>query len=193
MKVEHLFEENYFDYVKRLTKSLNIKELGYGAYSRVFQHPVYTNVAVKLYMDDPDYGKYIKFAKKHPDNPWLPKIIGTAPARFDTGPYKRDPAKGTFVFMQLLKPSTQQQRREAVRQVIDSVPAKDRPHRFAFVKEFKHLERSDWQVISVCSKDKHIRELASILYDLNARDTFPPNIMQRDGQIVFSDPVASVL
>ena len=69
-------EETVADYVKRLTKTLNIKKLGGGHFSSVFQHPVYHNVAVKLCTkQDPMAVLYLRECAKRPGNPWLPKII----------------------------------------------------------------------------------------------------------------------
>ena len=66
--------EKYMDYVRRV-KQQGIPSLGTGAYGRVWQHPVYKNVAVKFFDDDGEYRKFLRFVLQNPRNRYLPQII----------------------------------------------------------------------------------------------------------------------
>ena len=63
---------NYYDRLARL----HIKQLGQGAYSTVYQHPVYNNVVVRVFnKTDKGYMSWMRFVAKHPDNRYVPRII----------------------------------------------------------------------------------------------------------------------
>ena len=66
--------EKYRDYLKRV-KQQGISQLGAGVYGRVWQHPVYSNVAVKFFAHDSEYKKFLQFVLQNPSNKYLPQII----------------------------------------------------------------------------------------------------------------------
>jgi len=69
--------ENYNKYLARLEKS-GIKQLGSGVYARVFQHPYYRNVVVKMFGDnDTAYNLYLNWVGRNQNNKYVPKIIPT--------------------------------------------------------------------------------------------------------------------
>jgi hypothetical protein len=133
MKVKQLFEERYDDYVDRLTKTLGIKQLGFGKFSTVFQHPVYHNVAVKLVgANDPHYVTFIRRCAKLPDNPWLPKVVGVhkvnihdkdANPRLVSMDTELDHARVHWiVFLQKLRKAKPTEIRAGIQQILSTLP-----------------------------------------------------------------------
>ena len=61
-------------YVKRLT-SMGLEQLGNGFCANVFQHPTMPTIAVKVVeATDKQFFRYMKWAKEHPWNPWVPQF-----------------------------------------------------------------------------------------------------------------------
>ena len=136
MKLHHLLaEETVKQYTNRLVRSLNIKRLGRGHYSQVFQHPVYHNVAVKLCtLQDPASIIYLREAQKRPHNPWFPKVESIHRVAFHDTDLSRDEfnrkdADGDLMmyvthiaFLEKLKPVKGRQYNDACQLLLASVP-----------------------------------------------------------------------
>lgn len=136
MKLIDLHEETINAYIRRLKRIKNIRGLGSGYYSEVFQHPTMPDVAVKLCVEnDPLAIMYLRETEKHPANPWFPKIFSIHKVQFH--------AKGTdknliardlhldaaehithIVFMEKLKPASKKQYKNARELILDSLPEK---------------------------------------------------------------------
>jgi len=188
-------------YMKRLTKTLKIKQLGHGAYATVFQHPVYHNVAVKYVNpdDDPMYLEFIELCQKHPHNPWLPKVVGINNLTMQSWHKKAPNERGTLIFFQKLRKATSSDIKTAIQSILASVPdsvLQDKMRQDTRnLNGFHLLFPEEWKVIAQHSTDKNIREVAKILAQVRASDIHNKNVMMRDeggkSQLVFTDPVAS--
>jgi hypothetical protein len=134
MKLEDLHEERINDYVNRLVRGLKIKTLGSGAFSTVFQHPVYHNVSVKITRDaDPHYILWLREAEKRQHNPWFPKIIGIHKVMFhgddvDRKVMARDEQGDAalegrhIVFMQKLRPMKRAENKKTAQYILHQLP-----------------------------------------------------------------------
>lgn len=152
MKVQDLFEERIKDYIARLVKSLKMKELGRGAFSTVFQHPVYHNVSVKITRDaDPHYILWLREAEKHQHNPWFPKLIGIHKVMFhgddvDSKVMNRDELNDAalegrhIVFMQKLRPIKASENKKTAQYIAAQLPAKF----FLSADEANRYQRLRW-------------------------------------------------
>ena len=198
--VELLQEETHNEYIARLVKTLNIKKMGQGFYSHVFQHPVYHNVAVKIIRDDPMYLRFAKFCLDNPLNPWLPKIVSIHKVKVDDAKYDSRKSSGvdrTFtepihiVFFQKLRSAKAREIQNWVYKVIKDLPTADEYE----YRNFDDFHRSDWADIAKYSNDDALRKVAQFFVRINARDIHNGNVMIRDDgaypQLVFTDPVAS--
>jgi len=213
---ELITEETKNEYFKRLVKTLKIKKLGEGAYASVFQHPVYHNVAVKFFQYDPMYMKFIKHCMKHPENPWLPKVVSVHKLDIDNAWYdraekdkKREMKEdGYLVFFQKLRKATAKEIKIAAQDIISDLPEKvflndDNAERGNFnfmfrradVDDFYNFENEEWEVVARMTKRPEVKKLAQILVSVGAQDIHNGNVMMRDEgdrtQLVFTDPVAS--
>jgi hypothetical protein len=91
-------DETLVAYLKRLHKEQQVKKLGGGAFSQVFQHPTLKGVVTKVYSGkDKQYSKYVTWCLKNQDNPFVPKILDRVTCVSPKGTYG-------IVFMQKLKP-----------------------------------------------------------------------------------------
>lgn len=216
-KNSFLIEETQVEYFNRLAKTLKIKELGEGAYAKVFQHPVYSNVAVKFFQDDPMYVKYIRHCLKAQENPWIPKIVSVHKIKVDSHRYHFDLKGQTrdkfdqayLVFFQKLREATTKEIKNAARQIVADLPdsyfypefgdiGDNNPwfdYRRSDIRSFENWSIRTWLRIAKFSKDEHIKQLAKILVAVEAKDIHDANVMMRDEgdrtQLVFTDPVAS--
>lgn len=192
-------EENSGEYIQRLTKTLNVKRLGSGAYASVFQHPVYHNVAVKFVQEDPAYVEYAWFCKKHPKNKWLPKVVSIHSVKFDEVDWEDGNSdEGTLVFFQKLRKAKPAEIKKAAQEILKDVPDswfEKNTYERADYKNFYTFDDPEWNVVSKFAKDKDTKELALELEGMGANDIHDANVMMRDegdrSQLVFTDPVAS--
>lgn len=200
MRIEELLsEEKIGDYFNRLVKSHGIQALGSGAYARVFQHPVYKNVVVKVYKaTDKQYIKYVNWALKNQSNPWVPKII-------EQVEYKSKDGNLNLVFMQKLKPfaDTREAANAMMRAAYKANPklSKDEQDDLTDII-FEALSYGDlypWidfvTDTQLAKKDKHFGKLWNdfIMKNQKAFDLHEGNMMYRveDGQVVITDPLGS--
>lgn len=202
MKIQELFEETADAYILRLTKTLKIKHLGNGYFSHVFQHPTYSNVAVKLIVEnDPDYLKYAKFCMRNPNNPYLPNIIDVVKVRMEkeTSTLVTDPILGLtlpvkalnehlthLVFMEKLRPVSLSAVKKVVRSIVKEIPELQKYERFA------DFEVEDWGTVYRSTTDKNLKQFAKYAVANRFNDVHEKNIMlDVNGHLVFTDPVAS--
>ena len=70
-------DENWrqFNKFKEYMDANGFSHKGMGAYGTVFEKPGYEWL-FKLYKNDPAYDEFIRYSKKHADNPHLPKFYG---------------------------------------------------------------------------------------------------------------------
>lgn len=168
--------ESITSYKRRLQK-LRIKKLGSGLFSTVYQHPTHSDVVVKLVNDDPMYIKYAKYCMAHPKNAYLPKVYSihrvTLVCEYTGRRYHCH-----LVFLEKLQSAGQKK---------ISTLAKD-----LFGKlRFTSVDYDEWRDLAKSTKDTQLRDLAKILYKLEAEDIHSENVMRRGDQLVFTDPVAS--
>ncbi len=68
--------QSHLQYIHHLSEK-RMKQLGQGAYARVYKHPTDSNTVVKIFkQEDQSYLKYIKWCEKNQSNPYVPKIKG---------------------------------------------------------------------------------------------------------------------
>lgn len=205
---QFLNEETVDQYIDRLVKTLKIKKLGSGAFASVFQHPVYHNVAVKIFEYDPMYVKYIKICQKS-TNPWLPRVVSIHKIRMDEVETWRHRNYGDkikkidswIVFFEKLRPVKKAELKAATQKFLAEFPDSDfdfNDRRSWFeasrgsYESFEELSSSTWQQLAKIAKNPEIKEVAKILDSVRANDIHDGNVMVRsDGQVVFTDPVAS--
>lgn len=61
--------------LKQLMAKFGFKPVGEGNYGAVFENPQYPYI-IKVFMKDTAYLKWLDFAKRHQNNPFVPKIKG---------------------------------------------------------------------------------------------------------------------
>jgi len=198
MRVQELLtEETVPDYLKRLIGSLKMKELGRGAYASVFQHPVYHNVAVKIFEYDPDYLEYIRICQKT-KNRWLPQVVSVHKLKMDEvetwrhKKYDEKPGKtdAYIVFFEKLRPAKMKEIWAAGKEIAKDVPEE---HAMELLDNtFEDWHRGHWHIVKQYAKDKETKKLAEIAVRVGFHDVHDGNVMIRsNGQLVFTDPVAS--
>jgi hypothetical protein len=194
--------ETLEQYLQFLSKQ-KIKRIGHGLSSAVFDHPTMTHVVVKVIVSsDPYYLRYVEFCKKHPSNPWLPKILGGPETRLlDVDPeWNAKPPKDRkgvsvkqkviFVFLEKLRSSTPLDRSTAVDHFWTLLKEQSEDNFPKFIR-FSDFGPGDWNILSKQTKDKHVADLAGFLYKFdNYLDLHSANFMMRGAQLVFSDPVS---
>lgn len=204
MKIAELLQEETADeYLKRLVKTLGIKKLGKGRYASVFQHPVYQNVAVKVFdsSHDSEYLKFVEFCLANQLNPWLPKIIGTETATVDSK-YVRTDRMAHFpkptvsiVFFQKLRKAKFPEIKKATQVFLDSVPEKYFLDEKETYQAFEDFGSEVWELLGKHAADPHIAQVSKFFFKIGANDVHENNVMMRDeggrSQLVFTDPVAS--
>lgn len=167
--------ETYKDYLTRLRK-LNLKYLGSGAFGMVYQHPEFSNVAVKVVRDDRKYMNFTKFAIENPSNPYLPRIAAVDKVKFDNG------SSGYIVFMEALVAASRRSIDDFFNQVSRDLHISD---------DVEHrLSKAGWELLGN-SRNPNLATLATyMLKNWSSLDLGNQNLMQRGRQLVFVDPVA---
>lgn len=193
-----LIEETRHEYLTRLTRSFKIKRLGKGVYASVFQHPVYSNVAVKYVDPDDDYMymDFIRMCMKKQHNRFLPKVIGISYVKMNHS-WSWDPDKyerGALIFFQKLRPAKVSEIKRTVAEMMDTLP-NDNPIRQDHSSTFEEFSSYEWEELAKHSSDRDIREVAKMMLKMKANDIHNGNVMMRDegnkSQLVFTDPVAT--
>ncbi len=195
--------ETMYQYETRLTKELGLKPLGWGACSVVFQHPTIPEVAVKIYQRDKAFDSFIKFCTAHKANSYLPRIdsvynvssTGELLQIFDsTGakPDKKFKKAMTILFMEKLTPVDKDTNCKFV-DYLFSLLGKKSPH--TTVEKFL-ANNSFWYALGRQKRGPDLAEFCAWYVDgvlnkhLGINDIGDNNIMRRDNQIVFIDPMS---
>lgn len=199
MKVQELLaEETVKQYIERLTSSLNIKKLGSGAYASVFQHPLYKNVAVKVFEWDPEYLQYIKICKRS-TNKWMPRVVSIHTIEMDEEKnrfhirFNEEPGKtdGTIVFFEKLRKATHKEIVAAQEELCKDVPEEHQDD-LLDTPSFEDWGTGHWQIVKRFAKDPDTKRFAALAIRMGFEDIHDENVMiSDDGQLVFTDPVAS--
>jgi hypothetical protein len=178
--------ETIDQYVERLQRK-GLRKLGEGAFSVVFDHPTMPNVAVKVIaFRDETYLKYVDLCKKHPNNPWLPKILGGPEAHLVDSKQPGQKQKVLFVFLEKLKPASNSLLSKACVYLGTLIDLK-----LSVPSDFEVFEPHEWKELAHQTRDSDVSILAAFLaqYPDNL-DLGPHNFMARSTQVVFVDPVA---
>jgi hypothetical protein len=168
--------ETYREYITRL-HDLDYKFLGQGAFGTVFEHPTFSNVAVKVVKADSAYKKYAEFCAAHKSNPWLPKIADLVPVKLDDAP------RAYIVFMEKLQPV----KPEFIDELRDSMISRFRLRRWS---ETQWFDRASWRKIASETPPAFAVIASYFANNLNSVDLTPSNFMRRGNQLVFNDPMA---
>jgi hypothetical protein len=195
---ELLHEENLQTYTRRLVKTLGIPLLGRGFFSGVFQHPVYHNVAVKVFdYTDTAYLRFLKFVLANQGNRWLPYVIDHVEVDGDDG-------KLHIVFMQKLSTSTAKAVKGLLREIIALLERAGLHQEAEYASEWLSdfsISNADlsfdnvlWgQIADAAEAANHdLAPVAAWLSEQNhALDLHSGNMRVRpDGQLVITDPIA---
>lgn len=171
--------ETITEYRKRL-HDMGIKRLGSGLFSTVYQHPTLQNMVVKMIVrNDP---MYIEYAQKcsRLDNPWLPKIYGIEYAKV----LKRGKEiTVAFVFLERLKRASRVEQQQAA----EKITGND----YDWCGLYPHWDSFNWRLISANHKDENVKTVARLFDAIDVNDIHEENVMMREDQLVFTDPVAS--
>ena len=191
---ELLIAETLSEYMKRL-KKLGIKELGSGSYGVVFQHPTDPNVVVKLLRQaDPDYMTWVEFCKKHPRNPYLPKIIHVASGENVFEPERTGsmPTTMHLVFMEKLTPLSDAEYKQFTREILDLARPMSKRR---FVPFDVDCDYRLWDAVSKQKKDSNLAACGKFIAKMGGTgtmlDVHMSNVMKRGEQFVIVDPFAS--
>ena len=173
-----LHAETYKEYVSRLHK-LKLPTLGEGAFGKVFQHPEFSNVAVKVVRSDDAYLRLAKFAMENPGNRWLPKVASFRHVDFD------DSTDGYVVFTEKLEPIGFSEFNSFLIQLEGLCK-----HRVGASGD-ELFSLKEWKSIA----DSAPSDLATVIKWLYTcglgMDLHAHNFMKRGKQIVFNDPVCN--
>lgn len=192
-----LSEEKIGDYFKRIVKEKGIKKLGAGAFARVFQHPEFKNVVVKVYVDkDVAYKKYLKWCLRNQNNPFVPKVIEEVKYNSDAGD-----AYNILFLEKLHKFNSEEQLTLALSKAFDLGKGDEREKNFDELGEAVSTWDNPGELYNVLekfvsagrSKSKDFERLWAHIktYGYDAFDLHAGNAMRRGSQIVITDPVAS--
>lgn len=203
-----LTEEELLDYFTRLKKKEKIKKLGDGQYAHVFQHPMYHNVAVKVFDPEEDhaYLHYLKWARRNQKNKYVPKIITVRTINQPETEDEYGDGAITIVFMQKLRPAPVRAIRQLIAQCMTYAEAADeRGHYTADwqdmhkVGDFTAFDSDVWWHVAEGARkgtvsqpvDRDLASLAAFFAEEDPEDIHNGNIMMTDdGQLVFTDPLS---
>lgn len=187
MKLQELLLEEKFDaYVKRLKDTLNVTRLGKGAWGQVFQHPKMPNVAVKVFHSDPKYNRFIRWAQKHQNNRFIPKVIDVVDVNSNDG-------KMSIVFFEKLTPATDTAVKKELNRIRKILGISAIGRQF---KNFNAFTPAEWEQMAEQTKDADLAEFAQwMVANVTSRkkptiDLHNKNVMLRGSQLVFTDPAA---
>ena len=172
--MKQLTAETFKEYAQRLEKS-GIKQLGEGAFGKVYQHPTLNNVAVKIVAYDPRNRDWLAFCRKAKGNPYLPVLYGVQTIHLDNS---RDEAY--VAFMEKLNPCPL----EAWLALRSHVCQVSGMHDWTSQKA--------WSTVYQETQDPGLRQVAKYLSKAQrtSLDLTQNNFMLRNSnQLVFVDPV----
>lgn len=171
-----LTAETFKDYAARLEKS-GIKSLGEGSFGKVYQHPTYNNVAVKIVRKDPANAKWLSFCVANKGNPYLPKLYGVQSLDLEGSKH------AYAVFMEKLNPCP-----------IGAWLALKTKLAPTYSEEwFLHVNSPRvWARLVTKEKEPNLLAVATFFsrQPLGSLDLNQSNLLLRGKQIVFVDPVS---
>jgi hypothetical protein len=182
--------ETYKDYIEILKRKYKLRVLGDGAFGTVFQHPTLKNVAVKVYRQVKwmSATKWLEWCKKHPENPYVPKIYKVDSLQIEQEGYQR--YLHNVVFMEKLSRVSSTfvdevlQKTGASTHVLYKTVDEGR-----LVYEFYSDSRKNVRTL----KDKKLAEVLLAIDQFgdqsDGTDLRYSNFLRRDQQLVFVDPV----
>lgn len=182
--------ETLAQYTARLVRKNKVKMLARGVFAGVFQHPSRRNLVVKVFDDrDTEYQRYLRFALKHQGNRWLPQVLDHVITE----------GKNTqlhLVFMEKLKPTRPECApfHDVACELEQLLPEKeDVLNEFVEYGEL-NFSRREWRALAneADQVGHDIAPFARFMSNTSNHDLHYGNIMcRKDGQVVFTDPVAS--
>lgn len=198
MQVSELIrEEKYGGYVNRLIDKEKLRFLGQGKYGSVFQHPEFSNVAVKVFKaTDNAYRKYLRWCLRNQSNKYVPRIISVH--------YRGDGKKIGIVFMKKLRRASKKQITELAKHAT-ALMYSGNPEMYdssreelRFLKahmDFELFTNEDWDDLADAARrrDPDLASFAEFMVKsrTNGGDVHRENIMvDEQGQLVFTDPIA---
>lgn len=186
--------EPLFNYTSRLTsKTEKQKRLGVGAFAEVYQHPKYRTVAVKVSEENKRILRYIEYALKHQDNPYIPRIYGIR--RFTSKRDRLGTDKYFVLFLEKLK-NYEGLGLRAKRNLLQQHVGEYVNDYDVEIEDF-FFENRSWEIIRSVRKmpqtkqTKYLLDLLNFFRVSHASDVHDGNIMIRGkDQLVFTDPMA---
>ncbi len=163
------------------------KEVGSGAYASVYQHPKYKTIVVKVSEQGVAILRYLDFAMKHPDNPYVPKVYGVR--RFQ----KRGGSKYFIAFIERLKDYDKMTNVQKA-MILSKHVGPDLVNEYGPIDFFDNVYSNElMQYVSKMKREKktaqHLLQVLSYLKRIGGRDLHDGNIMVRGkDQLVFTDP-----
>ena len=187
-----LAEETLDDYLASL-KSSGAKLLGRGNNAMVFTNPEDDRTVIKvMHQPDPAYLAYLRQSIKHPNNPWLPRVLDVTSQAFDTA-NPRSSTTAWIIVLEKLRPASAAEVKNAVDTVLATVDPRYLGRRpVDAYRTFDDIKKL-WPIIAQHSSDADIRVFAEFLSQFAPQDidVSNANVMMRGPQLVFADPVLS--
>lgn len=187
-----LAEETLDQYLASL-KNSGAKIIGRGNNATVFTNPEDDGTVIKvMHQPDPAYLAYLRQSNKHPNNPWLPRVLDVNSQAFDTA-NSRSSTTAWIIVLEKLQPASAAEVKNAVDTVLATVDPRylgrqpvDAYRTFDDIKKL-------WPIIAQHSSDADIRVVAEFLSQFPPQDidVSRSNVMMRGSQLVFADPVLS--
>ncbi len=186
--------ETKAQYLNRLMTTLKILPLGSGSFSKVFQHPFYSNVAVKLVLaKSVRYLEYLDWCLSHQSNPYVPQLVGP--------PIKAKLDRGVMyvVFLEKLSPLDDSTLLNRVFYFASLFMTPSQIGEYSRIFDYRMqafdipigtTRQTGWEQLAKQTKDKYVAEIAGKLVVMGHLDLSGSNMMLRGKQLVFTDPVA---
>lgn len=163
------------------------KEVGSGMYASVYQHPKYKTIVVKVSDQGVGILRYLDFAMRHQDNPYVPKIYGVR--RFQ----KRGGPKYFIAFIERLNDYDRMTNVQKA-MILSKHVGPNLVKEFGPVDFFDNVYQDDLvrEVSKQRNKKKtvpYLMRVLSYLKRIGGNDLHDGNIMVRGkDQLVFTDP-----
>lgn len=171
------------EYIKK-TYNSKAKYLGQGCFSEVYQHPTNPDRVLKFVKGDKAYINYARFAMKNPQNPYLPKVFSIKkPDFFSSFDY--------IVELEKLKACTAKKDRQVTwkLQKFGGFDLQEKPYR-----SISWISTSSWKKLAKLSPCSDFKQAMNYIMNRAghlgvADDIHRGNIMFRQNQLVFTDPL----
>jgi hypothetical protein len=188
--VKKLQDEDLKGIISHMQKS-GFKELGRGAFGAAFKHPIKPGV-IKFWVKDSSYDSFIDYIQKHPSK-YFPKLLSKPKelSSFFLRP-KHFPDKVKYVRMEELKPIENHKILSSLSALLSRLTDPDAD--YEEIEKWAYGEKSNFTDMVDDFKDfyevvqKMVMKLCSS--GENKIDIeYSNNVMQRNGTIVFTDPI----